>query len=74
MRFRSWGVLMLGVALCLVPQRAPAPLIYRPARADLRAGGRREMAAKPGQGPAGSAQQAFDEGKFKLATKARPPA
>ena len=30
MRFRSLGVLSLLAALCLVPQRAPAPLIYRP--------------------------------------------
>lgn len=71
MRFRSWSVLSLIALLCLVPRRSPAPLIYRPGEgwtyeAEGGARWRRDRAKDQLE----VAQQAFDEGKFRLATKA----
>lgn len=71
MRFRSVGLLLLVLTLCLVPQRAPAPLIYRPGEGwtyEPVGGGKwRKNRAKD---QLDAAQKAFDEGKYKLATKA----
>lgn len=71
MRFRSLGVLSLLAALCLVPQRAPAPLIYRPGEGwtyEPEGGGRWQRNRAKDQLEV--AQQAFDEGKYRLASKA----
>lgn len=71
MRVRSLGATLLLLALCLVPQRAPAPLIYRPGEGwtyEAEGGGRwRRSRAKE---QLEVAQEAFDAGKFRLATKA----
>lgn len=71
MRFRSWSVLILIAAIGLVPLRSPAPLIYRPGEGwsyEPEGGARwRRNRAKD---QLEVAQQAFDEGKFRLATKA----
>ncbi len=71
MRFRSWSVLTLVAALCLVPQRAPAPLIYRPGEGwsyEPEGGARWQRNRAKDQLEV--AQKAFDEGKFRLASKA----
>lgn len=71
MRFRSPSVLFLLVALCLVSQRAPAPLIYRPGEGwtyEPEGGGRWQRNRAKDQLEV--AQQAFDEGKYRLASKA----
>ena len=71
MRFRSWSVLTLVTVLCLVPQRSPAPLIYRPGEGwsyEPEGGARWQRNRAKDQLEV--AQQAFDEGKFRLATKA----
>lgn len=71
MRFRSWSVLTLVTALCLVPQRSPAPLIYRPGEGwsyEPEGGARWQRNRAKDQLEV--AQQAFDDGKFRLATKA----
>ncbi len=71
MRFRSWGVLTLLSALCLVPLRAPAPLIYRPGEGwtyEPEGGARWQRDRAKDQIEV--AQQAFDEGKYRLAAKA----
>jgi len=71
MRFRSWSVLTLLVALCLVPLRAPAPLIYRPGEGwsyEPEGGARWQRNRAKDQMEV--AQKAFDEGKYRLAAKA----
>ncbi|MCC6234453.1 MAG: outer membrane protein assembly factor BamD [Verrucomicrobiales bacterium] len=71
MRCRSLAVLTLMLGFCLVPQRSPAPLIYRPGEGwtyESEGGGKwRRNRAKD---QLEVAQQAFDEGKFRLATRA----
>lgn len=71
MRFRSWGMLTLLVALCLLPQSAPAPLIYRPGEGwsyEPEGGARWQRNRAKDQLEV--AQEAFDNGKFRLASKA----
>ncbi len=72
MRVRSHGLLpILLLALCLAPRESPAPLIYRPGEGwtyESEGGGRwRRNRAKD---QLEVAQQAFDEGKYRLATRA----
>lgn len=71
MRVRSIAVVLLLVVFCLVPREAPAPLIYRPGEgwtyeAEGGARWRRDRAKEQLE----VAQQAFDEGKYRLAAKA----
>lgn len=71
MRVRSWGVLMLLVALCLLPQSAPAPLIYRPGEGwsyEPEGGARWQRNRAKDQLEV--AHQAFDKKEYKLAAKA----
>ncbi|MBL9134887.1 MAG: outer membrane protein assembly factor BamD [Verrucomicrobiales bacterium] len=71
MRFRSLGVLLLLLAFWLTPQRAPAPLIYRPGEGwtyESEGGGKwRRNRAKD---QLEVAQEAFDGKKFNTAIKA----
>lgn len=73
MRFRSLGVptLLLVLGLMMWPQRAPAPLIYRPGEGwtyESVGGGKwRRTRAKD---QLEVAQEAFDAGKYRVATRA----
>ena len=71
MRFRSLGALLLLLAFWLTPQRAPAPLIYRPGEGwsyESESGGKwRRNRAKD---QLEVAQQAFDAKKYSTAVKA----
>ncbi|MBX3746201.1 MAG: tetratricopeptide repeat protein [Verrucomicrobiae bacterium] len=71
MRVRSSGPVLIALALCLLPFRSPAPLIYRPGEGWTYepVGGarwRRDRAKDQLE----TAQEAFDEGKFRLASRA----
>lgn len=71
MRFRSWGVLALVLAICLVPQRSPAPLIFRPGEGwtyEPEGGARWQRNRAKDQLEV--AQEAFDRGEYRLAGKA----
>lgn len=71
MRFRSWGVLALVLAFCLVPQRSPAPLIYRPGEGwsyEPEGGARWQRNRAKDQLEV--AQTAFDRQEYRLAAKA----
>jgi outer membrane protein assembly factor BamD len=73
MRFRSLGVrvLTLVAALWLVPQRAPAPLIYRPGEGwTYEAVGGARWRRDRAKDQLEVAQEAFDAGQLKLATRA----
>ena len=71
MRFRSWGVLTLVLTLCLLPLRSPAPLIYRPGEGwTYEPEGGAKWQRNRAKDQIDVAQEAFDAGKFKLATKA----
>lgn len=62
---------MLLAALCLAPQRAPAPLIYRPGEGwTYEPEGGAKWRRNRAKDQLETAQKAFDEGKFRLATKA----
>jgi outer membrane protein assembly factor BamD len=71
MRFRSLGALLLLLAFWLTPQRAPAPLIYRPGEGwsyESEGGGKwRRNRAKD---QLDVAQEAFDAKKYSVAVKA----
>jgi outer membrane protein assembly factor BamD len=71
MRFRSLGLPILLLALCLAPSRAPAPLIYRPGEGWTyeSVGGARWQRDRAKE-QLEVAQEAFDAGHYRLATKA----
>lgn len=71
MRFRSWGIGTLLVALCLLPQSAPAPLIYRPGEGwSYESEGGARWRRNRAKDQLEVAQEAFDKGQYRLASKA----
>lgn len=71
MRFRSAGLVILVLTLCFLPQRSPAPLIYRPGEGwTYEAVGGARWQRDRAKEQLEVAQEAFDAGKYKLATKA----
>lgn len=71
MRLRWCGPILLVVALCMIPQRLPAPLIYRPGEGWTyeSVGGARWQRDRA-KDQLDVAQEAFDNGNYRLATKA----
>ncbi len=71
MRFRSLGLVTLVLALCFVPQRAPAPLIYRPGEGwTYEPVGGAKWRRNRAKDQLEVAEKALAEGKNRLATKA----